>query len=98
METNSTTNNAYIFVRLERAPGALERVLQPFSVAGLVPARLLLRHSRKNSSFVAARFCDIDCDRAVYLADRLRAVPCAQAVRLKLSTITRDSVTPLAEN
>jgi hypothetical protein len=73
-----------IFVRGSAEPGTLERVLQPFTVSGFVPMRLCLRRNRLNGLFIAARFVDMDIDRASNLAARLRKVPCVQGVRISV--------------
>ena len=75
---------AQIFVRLSAEPGALERALQPFTVSGYVPVRLSMRKSRSDGMFVTARYLGIDVDRAINLAVRLRAMPCARGVRISV--------------
>ena len=86
METRHITQ---IFVRGSAEPGTLERVLQPFTVSGFVPMRLCLRRNQLNGLFITARFVDMDIDRAINLATRLRKMPCVQGVRI--------SVRPMAQ-
>lgn len=79
-----TCHVAQIFVRLTAEPGAVERALQPFTVSGFVPVRLSLRKSRSDGLFMTARYFGIDIDRAINLAIRLRAMPCARGVRISV--------------
>ena len=72
---------AQIFVRLTAEPGALERALHPFTVAGLVPVRLSLRKNQSDSLFLTVR---INIGRAINLAVRLRTMPCTRGVRISV--------------
>jgi hypothetical protein len=79
-----TSHVVEIFVCLTAEPGALERALQPFTISGFVPVRLSVRKNRPHCLFMKAQYIGIDIDRAINLAARLRAMPCARSVRISV--------------
>lgn len=70
------------FLRIESAPGALARVLQPFAVAGQAPRALFLRSRKRNVAFVVAEFDGPDRVRALLFKEKLKQMPCVIGARL----------------
>lgn len=77
-----------IFVRAETVPGCVERLLQPFTVAGLVPVSLSLRANYAGISLIAARFASLDYARALIVAAKLRSMPSTRGVRISFGDLT----------
>jgi hypothetical protein len=71
-----------IYIRMEKTPGVLARVLGPFAVAGLAPYELLLRPGAGDLAFVVADFESLDRDRAFLFVEKVRQMPCVTGVRL----------------
>lgn len=71
-----------LFIRIQDTPGAIERVLQPFTVSSLVPRSLAVRLSRSGGLFVWLQFSGISAEHGLSLAARLRNMHCVHAVRL----------------
>jgi hypothetical protein len=71
-----------IYIRMEKSPGVLARVLGPFAVAGLAPYELLLRPGASDLAFVVADFESLDQDRALLFVEKVRQMPCVTGVRL----------------
>lgn len=67
--------------RIDRAPGALERLLQPFTVIGAVPRNMVLRPAGAGGTFVVMEIAGPDAERCAVLAERLRQMPCVHGVR-----------------
>ena len=78
-----------VFIRMERAPGVLARVLGPFTLCGFTPDALVLRSARQ-TAFVAAEFDGMDTDRGSFVVERLKQMPCVMGARL--SSVSRLSV------
>ena len=72
---------AQFAIRLFSEPGGLERIVQPFTVAGQIPDWLLMR-TREQNTLIIACFRELDPAKGMSFAARLRAMPCARAVRL----------------
>ena len=84
MGNDTQISDAQVSALLTAEPGVLERALHPFTVLGFVPLRLSLRRKRPDRLFVSARYAGIDIDRAINLAARIRAMPCAIGVRISV--------------
>ena len=82
-----------VFIRMERAPGVLARVLGPFTVCGFSPYALVLRSGARQTAFVFAEFDGMDSDRGSFVVERLKQMPCVMGARL--SNVSRASVTHL---
>ncbi len=68
-------------VRLDCAPGALERVLQPFTVLSAAPRNMTLRPGGMGASLAVIEVAGVEPDRVLVLAQRLRQMPCVRSVR-----------------
>ena len=77
-----------IFLRIDSEPGVLARVLEPFSVAGHAPRALMLRPAPGRAAFVVAEFDSPAQDRAAFLTERLRQMPCVMGARLARGLLT----------
>jgi hypothetical protein len=71
------------YARFEPAAGLLQRLLQPFAVLSLAPARLVLRPSGRCRSIVAMSFEGLEWDRAELVGSRLAQIPGVSGVRVR---------------
>ncbi|MEI9997419.1 MAG: hypothetical protein WDM91_22685 [Rhizomicrobium sp.] len=77
--------SAKIFVSLSAEPGTLARVLQIFTVAGLVPAALTLRSRSAGKSLFVAEFPGLEPAKARFLIAKLSGMPCVRRARMSIA-------------
>jgi hypothetical protein len=80
------------FIRIQAAPWAVERVLQPFTVNGLVPQECSARFGPSDNLFVWLRFSGIEYGRVTSLAARLRNIPSVRGVRVSSASDSNQSL------
>jgi hypothetical protein len=78
---SAETAAARFYVRLAHAPGALERLLQPFTVVGAAPRNMVLRPSGDGTVFVALEVAGLDAERCAVLTRRVLQSPSVRCAR-----------------
>jgi hypothetical protein len=68
-------------VRLDRTPGALERLLLPFTVLGVAPRNMVLRPAAGGTTFVVLDVLGLDPERCAVLTQRILQAPCVRRAR-----------------
>lgn len=76
------------FVRLAAESGALQRVLQPFTVEGILPAQLTIRR-REGRFFMVLLVDDVTAERAQHLRRRIAQMPCVLTARTSSRQVKR---------